>query len=394
MADQFYRTSHQGYFSRLANSVFGVFLGLVLVPGSVLLISWNEYRTVHRARGLIEAEKVVVEVRDPLEILPSLDQRLVHVSGTATTEETLTDSDFSIDRVALRLERQVEMFQWIEHRESKTRDKIGGGRETITTYEYRKEWKSDRVQSERFEEKVGHSNPQPSFASLSLVAEHATLGAFEFRPQLVRTIHAWKDLQLDLEKLLTKFDNASKKQFKIEGERLYYGTSNLNPDEPKIGDLKIRFRVVEPSVISLLSKQSGQKLEPFRTINGEFVELVREGEVSAALMFDSLRRENTFMGWILRCVGWVMSCIGFSLIAGPLKGLANVFPPLAGLVGLAAAAVAVLLGSIVSLVTIGLAWIAVRPTIGISLFVLAGVGIYFLLRRKRPRELPMAVLVK
>jgi len=394
MADQFYRTSHQGYFSRLANSVFGVLIGFVLIPGSVLLMSWNEYRTVHRAKGLIEAESVVAEVPDPLEILQTLDQRLVHVSGMATTVETLTDSDFSIDRTALRLERQVEMFQWIEHRESKTRDKIGGGQETITTYEYRKDWKADRVQSEQFEEKDGHSNPQLRFLSLSLVAEHATLGAFDFRPQLVRTIHAWKDIQVDLEKSLARFDAESKKQFKIDGVRLYCGVSIPDPGEPKIGDLRIRFRVVEPCVISLLSKQSGRKFEPFRTSNGENVELVKEGEVSATLMFDSLRRENTFMAWILRCVGWVLSCLGFALIAGPLKGLANFFPPLAGLVGFAAAALAVLLGSIVTLVTIGLAWIAVRPIVGISLLAIAGLGLYFLSRRKRKKELPMAVLAE
>ncbi len=39
-----------------------------MVPGSVALVSWNEYRTVHRSRGLAEAEKVVVEAADPFEV--------------------------------------------------------------------------------------------------------------------------------------------------------------------------------------------------------------------------------------------------------------------------------------------------------------------------------------
>jgi len=54
-----------------------------------------------------------------------LDGRLVHVSGNATTEEVLRDGQFDIGRKALRLERQVEMFQRVERKESRTRDKLG-----------------------------------------------------------------------------------------------------------------------------------------------------------------------------------------------------------------------------------------------------------------------------
>ncbi len=79
MADRYVEKTHQGYFSRIGNSIMGVLIGFLMLPGSVLLISWNEYRTIHRTKGLIEAEKVVEEVADPLEILPSHENKLVHV---------------------------------------------------------------------------------------------------------------------------------------------------------------------------------------------------------------------------------------------------------------------------------------------------------------------------
>lgn len=394
MADRITRTTHQGYFSRLANSFFGVLIGFLLVPGSVLLMSWNEHRTIHRTKGLIEAESVVAEVADPLEVLSTFDQRLVHVTGKAATDETLKDTEFPIERQALRLERQVEMYQWVEHKDSKTRDRIGGGRETITTYEYRKEWKTDRVDSERFEERDGHANPQPRFSSASLVAEHAMLGAYHFRPDLVRSIRAWQSIRLDLESLLAKFDEESKKQFKLDDDRLYFSSSLPDPSAPKIGDLKLRFRVIEQSVVSLLSKQSDHQFAPFKTSNGEMIELVQEGEVPTALMFQSLRSENSFWAWILRGLGWGLCCVGFSLIAGPIKALSNFFPPLAGILGFATTGLAFLLGSIVALVSIGIAWLAVRPVLGVSLLVLAGFGIYLLRRRKQKQEIPMAVLAE
>ena len=396
MVDRITRSTHQGYFSRLANSFIGVLIGFLLVPGSVLLMSWNEYRTIHRTKGLIEAESVVAEVADPFEILTSLDQRLVHVTGKAATDEILTDAVFPIERKALRLERQVEMYQWVEHKESRTRDRIGGGRETITTYDYRKEWKIDRVDSEHFEERDGHANPQPKFSSASLVAQHAMLGAYHFRSDLVRSIQAWQSIRLDLESLLAKFDQESKKQFKLDGDRLYFSSALPDPSAPKLGDLKLRFRVVEQSIVSILSKQSDHQFAPFKTNNGEIVELVQEGEVPTALMFQSLRSENSFWAWILRGLGWLLCCVGFSLIAGPIKALSNFFPPLAGILGFATTGLAFLLGSIVALVSIGLAWLAVRPILGVSLLVLAGFGVYLLVwrRRKPKQELPMAVLAE
>jgi len=86
MVDSVTRTEYQSFFSRLFQSVVGVFIGLVMVPGSVALMTWNEYRTIHRTQGLIQAEKVVAEAPSPFESSAELDQRLVHVTGIATTE--------------------------------------------------------------------------------------------------------------------------------------------------------------------------------------------------------------------------------------------------------------------------------------------------------------------
>lgn len=394
MVDQVFRTTQQGFFSRVGNSILGVVVGLVLVPASVCLICWNEYRTVHRSKGLMEAEKVVVEVPDPFEISKSLDQCLVHFTGKATTEETLADDEFSLSRQALRIERQVEMYQWVEHEESKTRDKLGGGRETITTYTYELAWKPDRVESQRFEKKDGHTNPQPRYSSRSLVAQRATIGAFVFRPQLISTIQAWQGIQLEKETLLNSISESTRKHFAIQGDRLAYSEDGSLSSEPKMGDLRIQFRVVEPLVVSLLSKQNGERLDPYRTSNGETIEDVQVGEISAHGMFDSLRLENSIMGWIWRGVGWLLSCIGFALATGPLKAVAKIIPFMGSIVGAATLALAFLLGTIVSLVTVAMAWIAVRPIVGVSLLVIAALGLYLLLRRKRSPELPMAVLAE
>ncbi len=391
MVDVVTRTTHQGFFSRLMSSFVGILIGLVMIPGSVALISWNEYRTIHRTQGLLEAESVVAEVPDPLEISSTLNERLIHTTGNATTDELLSDSEFAIARQALRLQRNVEMYQWVEHEESRTRDKVGGGRETVKTYEYRREWREGRENSSSFQEPSGHENPQPRFSSQSLVSDRAKLGAFQLRQDLVTQINTWKDLPADLT-ALEKLDEAARQPFRTDGPTLYYSSTTAAAESsPQIGDLRISFRIVEPTVVSVLSKQRDQTLEPFKTKNGETVEALQVGSVSAPEMFEDLRRQNNFLAMLLRGVGWLLACIGFGLIVAPVKTIASIVPFFGRLVGVATGAIAFVLGSVVALMTIAVAWIAVRPLYGIGLTLFAALGIYFLFRWSR-RDKPNSVV--
>ncbi len=391
MADRYVEKTHQGYFSRIGNSIMGVLIGFLMLPGSVLLISWNEYRTIHRTKGLIEAEKVVEEVADPLEILPSHENKLVHVVGKATTEEELVDTEFSLKRVALRLAREVEMYQWVEHKESKTRDKVGGGRETITTYTYNKRWESDRVESNSFHEKNGHENPPLRYHSNQLTTTKATLGSYRMSPSQIESINQWQPLKISEDQLQALGSEAAK--FRLQGDQLYWSESAVDPEHPKLGDLRIAFKAVDPLTISLLARQSGESLTQFKTSNGESIEYVEAGEHTSADMFESLRRQNSILAWILRGVGWLLACLGFGLIMGPISALASVLPFLGRLTGMATFVVALLLGSCLALVAIGVAWIVVRPALAIALFAVAGIGMYLLFRRKpKPKEPPIAVL--
>ena len=384
MADRITRTVQQGFFSRMANSFIGIIVGICMVPGSVLLISWNEYRTVHRSRGLAEGEKIVAEVADAFEIMPALNDRLVHVTGTATTEQELSDPDFGVSQKAMRMERQVEMFQWVERKESKSRDKLGGGRETITTYHYDRKWHEGRVNSESFEERSGHENPKLRYAGHSQVTDRATLGAFRLRSSLVESkMDSWKNLPLDQAALLAKMKNTEKQHYRIDGDHLYYSVALPPSKDPQLGDTRIKFRVVEPAQVSVLSKQQPEELLPFKTSNGEVIEHLEMGNVSAVEMFNSLKFENTMIAWLVRIGGWVLCCVGFSLIAAPLRSIASIVPMFGNLVGSVTTFVAFMLGSIVTLIAIALAWIAVRPVFGIALLLIAGGAIYLLTRRGR-----------
>ncbi len=385
MVDQITRTVRQVFFSRMAKSFVGILIGLAMVPGSVCLVSWNEYRTVHRTQGLAEAEQQTVEVVDPFEIDPAHNGKLVHVSGKATTEETLQDTEFAIAQKALRLQRTVKMFQWVEHKESKTRDKLGGGRETVITFRYDRQWRDGRENSDSFKERAGHENPPLRYTPQDRTTQQATLGSYHLSSDIIeRKMSAWNEVAVDQAKALENFDEADKQHFKIDRSRLYYSAALPIDNEPHVGDLRIIFRAVGPTEVSLLSKQSGAELSAFKTGNGESIEHLMLGKVNTVEMFNSLKLENTMMAWLLRIAGWVLSIVGFSLITGPLKALAGIIPPLGRFVGTMTFMVAFLLGTIITLISIAVAWIAVRPLLGIVLLALAAGAIYLLTRWSKP----------
>src|SRR5512140_251368 len=106
---------HQGYGSRLVESIKGVLIGIVFFIGAFPLLFWNEGRAVQTAKSLAEGDAAVVHVE---KLDPGNEGKLVHVSGEAKTDEILADDEYGVMANALRLARRVEMYQYFEKSES------------------------------------------------------------------------------------------------------------------------------------------------------------------------------------------------------------------------------------------------------------------------------------
>src|SRR5216684_5777850 len=104
MPDSFTEVTGESWFGRLFDSIKSVLFGLLLFFVSFIVLFWNEGRAVHTARSLEEGAAVVVSAAADA-VNPSNDGKLVHVSGEATTTETLSDADFGVSAPAIRLER-------------------------------------------------------------------------------------------------------------------------------------------------------------------------------------------------------------------------------------------------------------------------------------------------
>lgn len=359
MSEPFTETTTQSWISRLGGALMGVIFGLVLLAVAGWLAFWNEGRAITTARSLSEGAGLVVGV-DATRPDPANAGRLVHVAAPVRVAEIPRDGllGSAPPPGTLRLLRTVEMFQWREEERSETRTKLGGGTETVTTFSYTRGWQEGRVDSSRFRRPEGHENPQPTHASRSFTAPGAMLGGFRLTAQQLEAIPAEDAL----------------------GEPRVIGA---DPANPRVGDLRVTWRVARPEALSVVAAQMGEGFGPFPTRAGDRLFLLETGQVPAAAMFRAAEQQNAILTWALRAGMAVLVFIGFALVLNPLKVLADIIPPLGAVVGFGTGFVALVLTLLVAPALVALAWLAVRPVLALALLAGGALAAYAALRWRR-----------
>lgn len=373
--DSVTEVTRTGFGSRIVGSFVGVLIGFLLLVVSVVLLYWNEGRAVQAARALQEGERSVVELQAE-QVNPSLEGKLVHVIGPMTTSAPLRDNQFGVGGAdVVRLKRTVEMYQWKETEETKTRNETGGGKVEEKTYSYSKAWSETPIDSTHFKAQANHQNPSMPVRSATTDNGTAKLGVYRLDRAMLQEMDNFETL-----------DAASANPpngYRREGEGFYRGDSSANP---AIGDVRVNFSAVKTQTMSVVGAQVGNTLAPFRAANGYVIKLASPGTATAADMLKEAERSERVLTWILRAVGFGLMVFGFVLIAGPLAALAMVLPFLGGLVEAGTFIVAFLLAIPLTLFVIAISWLAHRPLLGIVLLVVAAVvlvgGIMLHHRRK------------
>jgi Transmembrane protein 43 len=382
MSNESYReVTSESWFSRIKNAFAGILIGLLLFVVAFPLLFWNEGRAVKTYKTLKEGGGAVVSVASD-KVDPANADKLIHVAGLADTQATLTDPLFGISAKALKLSRDVEMYQWEEKSEKKTTEKLGGGTETVTTYTYNKEWSKRLNNSSSFKQAADHKNPSAMpYPEDKQVAPVVTLGAFDLSPALVCKIDREQVFPLGGD---TRIPESLQGKVKVVNASFYVGA---DPANPQIGDARITFKVTPSTEVSVIAQQKGKSFGPYLTTAGGTIELLQTGIHNAAAMIQKAQADNTLMTWLLRGLGFILMLIGLSLIMKPLSVLASVVPFLGKVVEMGTGLIAFLLAAIFSLVTIAIAWIVYRPLLG-GLLIAGAVALVVVIKGKMSRNNP------
>ncbi len=389
-------TTSTSYGQRLAGSAKGMIGGLLMFIIGTCLLWWNEGRTVRTAKAIGDAASHVESVADVSRVDASLNGKLIHASAFADTKDTLTDDLFGVREQAIKLDRKVEYYQWVEHSQRKKRDKVGGGEETITTYTYEQEWVKKPVNSSNFKEsRYRNANRVLSqVEERNEMAQHVTFGAYTLPESLVGSISGSEPVEVRMteEQRFTWDERLHMLMPKVNTKTSLVHTSantvylGLSPNSPQVGDVRVTFTKVPPADISLIAQVDGSTFKAYRAKNGQSFSRLQMGTVSADEMILQARSENNLWAWVLRVIGILLVVGGLKGMFGLLPMLFKVLPFLGSIVDAGVGLVSWILGLAWSFIIIAIAWLVFRPIIGISLLVLAIAGIVFLKRRGKKNE--------
>ena len=414
-------TTTTGYGTRVGRSFKSIGSGFVMFCLATALLWWNEGRAVKTDKMLNDAEAACVDMENPNKIDPAMDGELVCASALATTEDVLTDDKFGFSETAIGMSRRVEYYQWVEHAESKSEDKLGGKEVTTTTYTYTTEWTNAPVNSTQFKDPAYQSR---NFTIAQVEdgeqwAENVKFGAYKLPESLFHSMSSREAVVLNLNAdLLTQFDKAARDvDLRINGNKAVTTTASQpaqvaeaveavpdsvktvvsdsipqenkvdldyvhqqgnvlyigrTPAAPQVGDVRVTFEQIVPAKVTIIAKVKGDTFTKFKAKNGKTFQTLVMGVQDSAEIFESEHAANNMWLWMLRILGIMLVIAGLKGIFGFLETILKVVPFIANIFGWGVGVVCTVVGVVWSLIVIALAWLFYRPLLGIALLALAG----------------------
>ncbi|RXM98008.1 Transmembrane protein 43 [Acipenser ruthenus] len=375
-----------GILERMSDTAGGMVVGVGLFALSFYILFTNEGRALKTATSLDEGLSQVVPLHDIITVDPENEGRLVHLSGALRTSQPLYDPNYGISIHAVKLKRQVEMYQWVEYDDSREYEENGEVK-TETKYTYNTEWKSEVINSRKFDKEIGHTNPSAmAVESVTVVAPYVSVGPLYLSAGLVEKVDTFKQLSLvrlsPLDAFVTVYEDS------------FYHTHN--PRRPEVGDVRVSFYYAGLSeensplgpaqVVSIVARQRKDQLVPFKTKSGDVLEILYQGALSAQEVFEKEHESNQMKTWALRAGGWLMMFLGISLMTRILHTIVDWLPIVRDLVSLGLRIFAVSVATSLSLLTIAAGWLFYRPLWAVLLAGLAAVPIILTRARVPPKK--------
>jgi hypothetical protein len=372
MANRVVKVTQRNWASRLMSSVVGVILGVLLFFGSFAVLWFTEGRT---DMSKIAARSTAVAAAS---VNPATEGQLIAASGRLTSNETVGDPDFLAAAPYIKLERQVEMYAWVERSRSRTERRAGGSERTITEYTYETTWTANPPNSANFQEPAGRQNPSLAVQRQTFTVNTAQVGAYAVAPNRL-TLPALQNVNLNSEMVAG--------DHQLSGNYLYLGQSSMQ--QPQVGDVRISYRALPAGMeVTVFGKQEGGRIVPY--VDGRdtlYSAYAGDRDSGIAAMASAYR----VTGWIGRVAGFLMMWVGLALVFGPLSVFLDVLPILGKLsrtmVGLVTFGIALVLTLITSVVAAVLQSILGLICVGFVFLVILGGGAYYL-KQSRPKVAP------
>jgi len=376
MADQYTETTTTSYGSRILGSLVGVAVGFVLFIGSFPLLYWNEGRV-----DLSQIAKTAIEI-DAQSVSPdaALKGKLISTTGTVNTNESIGDGLYLKPDKYIGVIRAVEMYAWVENKETTTTKNVGGSETKETKYTYTRGWTDNPVTPANFKYPDGHENPAKSLEGMTVRSQDATVGAYHINPSGI-SLPGYSSLALNAKSVETKQDAV------LAGDSYIFlrKTASGSIENPQVGDTRVSYRVLQPGFRgTVFGVLNGTAIDAF--VDKDDNQLYRLFDGTRAEGIASLHAEYKLLTWILRVVGFLLMWIGLMSLSGPVSVLLDVLPIFGtisrGLIGAVAFGISLLLSSVTIVVSMFLHSL-VAMVVALVLTIAALIVYFVMLKKKK-----------
>ncbi len=392
-------------FSSCFATVFGVFLLPICIFG--LYITESEALREHLTQEFAK-NNYIEALADTID--SDKEGKLVLIHGNAATTDILVDNAFN-QKVnnSLSLKRKVEMYQW-EETKHKHKHTTGSGKHkrtyTTTTYSYDKRWREYVINSSHFHNRSEYKNPNVMYhQSSTFFPKNVTFGAFKVNSADFKDLGPAESINIDettvnlpdsaiilnnkiyyniyLESKISNEKKAKEAQeiknnsasntIDPENNMLLDGSSDndainsiakekakYDEEYPLIGDVRISFTRHPVCEVTILAKQSGDELVPYKTEYNNIYE-VAYGDVSFDEIFKEKEKGMTIILWFVRIFAFLTLGFAFLMISFSIEKIGCIIGlslPLAITTGI-----------------IGFVWLTYKPLLAVISLVLMAIGL-------------------
>lgn len=214
----------------------------LLLAGLLIALGAAGWFNRERIAGLLErgdAKSMAIVVAAG-RVDPANEGRRVRLSGSLEIGGPARDEQLGVSAKAAVLLRKVEMYQW--------RERCSG-----EDCSYEAVWSQQPVDSRRFRRPEGHDNPPQRLLDARFDSDRIRLGAFSVGADLVAAQAASTELPVHVAELAPNLAAS----FSDANGVLYAGG---DPAQPKVGEVRVSYRIVPPGGVALSGVQHGSNL--------------------------------------------------------------------------------------------------------------------------------------
>ncbi len=371
MPDEYIERETIGFGKNIGSSIKGFFVGIIFFIAGVIILWINE--------GRVNIGKVAEKLSIPIsaeKLDNSYNGKFISATGVFKSTGELGDPGFLKSGPYAVLHRNVEMYAWVEQKSTKTRKKIGGKTEKITTYKYKKRWTSKPPESSSFRHPEDHKNPQLMIPPATFYALTANIGKYKIDIRSVK-LPALRTLSLSKEMLE---DGA---HGRVEGSYIFNGVGSIY--EPEVGDIRIYYTVLPAtfSPATVFGKVEGNSIAPFFYKGKKKIYRLFIGTREEAIA--RMKTEHNIIGWLLRILGFLLIWGGFNGLFGPIFAVLDILPFLGNITRLLVSFITFIIALILSIAIILVSMIA-HNILALIITVVLIVAIFiFVFHRKKEK---------